>query len=302
MNSDGVEISRDQYLLIRSHAKNALESADAFGRFPTPVADILEGARLDVSEEELSEGFLYELRHKAKQAGKLLKSAISKVLGVFDPSTQTVFLTKGLHLVRQVFLKLHETGHALLPWQRDIYYAIQDCEKTLAPEIAEVFESEANVFASEVLFQLDSLTNEAAGYKFGLRVPLKLSKKYGSSVYSTVRRYVSTNHRNCAVLVLNAPELVCGDGFRCGLRRVVISDSFRSCFGRMKWPEVFTPDDGLGRMIPPADRRMSGPVRIRLRDRNGVEHECAAEAFRYRYYVFILVHEVTALTRTIVAV
>src|SRR5690606_18053903 len=99
---------------------------------------------------------------------------------------------------------------------------------------------EANVFATEVLFQLDSFIEEAADHDFGIRVPLKLNKKYGSSAYAAIRQYVSKNHRDCAVLVLNPPEVLPGDGFRASLRRSVLSPSFKAKF-ELDWPSWFTP-------------------------------------------------------------
>jgi len=302
MKPDDSVVSQKEFLQICNHARRALDKAGAFGRFPTPVGDVMGAAKLIVAEEDLSAGFLGKIRNRARRIGKTLKTALSKVLGVLDVGAGIVYVGKGVHLIRQVFLKLHEAGHALIPWQRDIYYAIQDCEKTLSPEVSEAFDREANVFASEVLFQLDTFRDEAADHAFGLKVPLKLSKKYGASVYSTVRRYVSTNNRSCVVLILNPPELVEGDGMVSSIRRIVASQSFLFLFQGMRWPEVFTPDDGLGRMIPLGARKMSWPVSLRLTDRNGVEHECTAEAFKHKYQVFILIHEVATLTRTIVAV
>lgn len=303
MKADDSIVSSDQIPQIRSHAMEALEKANALGRFPTPVGDVMESAKLIVAQQgELTESFLDKLLSRAVRFGKTLKTALTKVLGVLDVGARIVYIGKGVHLIKQVFLKLHEAGHALLPWQRDIYYAIQDCEKTLSPEISDAFDREANLFASEVLFQLDTFRDEAADYRFGVNVPLKLCKKYGASVYSTVRRYVSSHNRSCVVLILNPPELAEGDGFVCSLRRVVQSKSFEFFFGRVQWPERFTPDDDVGKMIPLGGRRMSWPAPIRLTDRNGVEHECIGEGFKHKYQVFILIHEVDTLTRMLVSV
>ncbi|XOV74839.1 MAG: ImmA/IrrE family metallo-endopeptidase [Phycisphaerales bacterium] len=96
-------------------------------------------------------------------------------------------LDKTVHAAKLPFLKLHELGHGLLPWQRDIYALTADCKQTLDPEVNDLFERETNAFASEVLFQVDTFTNEAADHPFSIKTPMKLSKKYGASVYSTVR-------------------------------------------------------------------------------------------------------------------
>jgi Zn-dependent peptidase ImmA (M78 family) len=293
-SSNDSYLDPQQLIAIRQHARKALHAADAVGCYPTPIAEVMERAKVIVVEEDvLDEGFLASIR---KKAGKSLRRALSKILGVLDVKARLIYIDKSLNAVRQTFLMLHETAHAVLPWQRDIYGVVEDCEKTIAPEISESFDKEANAFASEVLFQLDDFTNLAADQAFSIKTPLALSKKYGASIYATVRRYVSTNHRNCAVVVINPPELVLGDGFRASLRRVVSSPSFDQVFGKLDWPTEFTPDDEIGAMIPIGKKRMSRPRNISLRDRNGTLHECVAESFTQGYQVFVLIHAVSKLT------
>lgn len=299
MKADDSSVSPEALVQIRAHALKALQAADAQGRFPTPVGDVMQAARIIVAQENvLNESFLRKIRNQTLKAGKTLKRALSKVLGILDTAARIVYIDRAVSEVKQIFLKLHETGHGVLPWQKDIYCAIEDCKKTLAPEVSEAFDREANAFASEVLFQLNTFQEEAADYEFGIRVPLRLSKKYGASVYSTIRRYVSASHRGCVVLVLDPPEPVDGEGFACPLRRVVYSEPFEFVFGPVPWPDPITPDAEIGMLVPWGKRKMSGPLPLRLHDRNGVVHECIAEAFRHPYQVFILIHEAATLTRT----
>lgn len=285
---DDSTLSAQQYARVREEAERLLHKADALGTFPTPVAEIMDAGKVAVAPEDvLDEGFLRNIRRKA---GKALKSAVSKVLGLFDARDRLVFIDRAVHLVKQTFLKLHETGHAVLPWQRNLYAVIEDGEQELDPDIADLFDREANVFATEVLFQLDSFIEEAADEPFGIKAPLGLSKRYGASVYASVRQYVKKNLRECMVLVLNPPEMREGDGFRAGLRRAVQSPSFAEKFGDLDWPQYFTPGDEIGAMVPVGKRRMSRPREIMLVDRNGTRHECLAEAFTTTHQVFILIY------------
>ena len=190
--------------------------------------------------------------------------------------------------------------NVFLPWQRDIYHGVEDCEKTISPEISEVFEKEANLFATEVLFQLDAFEKEACDYKFGIGVPLKLAKKFGSSAYAAIRRYVTKNHRTCAVLVLNPPEIVEGDGFVATSRRVVTSHLFNEIFGTFKWPKKVTPDSEFGRLVPLHPKRMSKATEIPLTDVNGNVHICYAEGFATPYQVFILIQSIGERTKILV--
>lgn len=293
---DDSTLSTQEYARVRQEAEKLLRAAGALGQFPTPVSVVMDAGKVTLAVEDvLNEGFVRTMRRKA---GKALKSALSKVLGLFDARERLVFIDRAVQAAKQTFLKLHETAHAVLPWQRSLYAVVEDGEQELDPDIAELFDREANVFATEVLFQLDSFTREAADYDFGIRTPLKLQRKYGSSAYAAIRRYVSKNHRDCVLLVLDPPEFTDGDGFRASLRRPVASPSFKMKFGDLNWPSCFTPGDEIGAMVPVNGRRMSGARPITLVDRNGVRHECIAEAFATPYQVFVLVHAVRTLPRT----
>lgn len=301
MKPDGQGLDDHQLRQVREHARKALEKAGALGCFPTPVDDVIAAAKHIVNtHEEIDQGFLAKAR---KKVGSALKRALSKVVGVLDVTARTMHLDKLVPIHKLPFLKLHELGHGVLPWQREMFKLTEDCELTIAPEVSELFERESNAFASEVLFQLDSFTEEAASEDvLGLKTPLRLSKRYGASVYSSIRRYVSTNARSCAVIVLEPPVVRPDDGFVAKLRRVVASSPFQSAFGELRLAEEFTPDDEIGRMVPVGGRRMSRPRQLILTDRNGVRHECMVEAFAHKYNVFVLVCPQATLTKKIVLV
>lgn len=298
--ADDSALTPDQYRKVRKEAEKLLAKADAVGRFPTPISDLMSAADVVVAPEHaLDEGFLRKLRRKASSA---LKQALSKVLGIFDASARLIFIDRSLGQSKQTFIQLHEAGHGVLPWQRDLYAVVEDCKQTLDPDIAEAFDREANNFATEVLFQLDGFITQARDYSFGLRAPLNLSKKFGASAYSAIRQYVTKSDRPCIVIVLNPPEIVAMDGFRASLRRVVASPSFVYKFGELDLPDFFTPDDKIGAMIPVGTRRMTGPRELMLTDRNGTKHDCLAEAFKHPFNVFILIYPTKALTKTTVII
>ena len=215
--------------------------------------------------------------------------ALSKVIGLFDARARLVFIDRSLHIVKQTFIRLHETAHGFMPWQSKAYALMEDCEKSLSPDIADEFDREANAFASEVLFQLDTFDREAEERKFEIWTPIKLSGKYGASIYASIRRYVRGNVRACAVLVLEPPQITQGSGFRATFRRFVASPRFAEIFGAIDWPNHFTPDDQIGGMVPLGRRKASRKREIVVRDQNGDEHLCIAEAFTQTHQVFVLV-------------
>lgn len=294
---DDCTLTTAQRERVRSEAGRALDEAGAKGIFPTPIANIMAAANVtEVEEDVLNESFIARLRTKVGNLGQTLRTALSKVLGLFHASEGLVFIDQTLHEVKKRFIRLHETGHGFLPWQRGMYAVVEDCERSLDPDVADVFDREANVFASEVLFQLDTFIDEAQSFEFSIFTPVKMSKRYGASIYSSVRQYVYKNHRACVVLILNPPTMVEGQGFQATLRRAVASESFNETFGVPSWPATYTPDDEIGAMIPFGKRRASGKRSLGLRDRNGVLHDCVAEAFTQSYQVFILVHARSTLT------
>jgi hypothetical protein len=295
---DDHTLSPQQLAKVRAEAERALRKADALGVFPTPVAEIMRAADVvEVADDVLNESFVDKLRREVGAAGGKLKSAFSKVLGLFDARGGLVFISRAIkYEVKRTFVRLHEAAHGFLAWQRPMYAVVEDCENSLDPDVADQFDREANVFASEVLFQLGTFNDEAEGHEFNIMTPVRLHKKYGGSIYSTIRRYVSGNWRACTVVVLNQPQLVKGDGFRAELRRAIASPRFAELFGQIDWKDYYTPDDALGRMVPIGGRRATGKRPFAMSDRNGDKHECVAEAFTQGHQVFILIHAVKTLT------
>lgn len=297
---DDSTLTSAQYANIKKEAERALKESGALGQFPTPIEDVMAAAGVEeVKEDVLNESFIAKIR---KEVGNTLRKAISKVIGLFDARSRLVFIDQTMLAVKKTFVKLHETAHGFLPWQRDMYAVVEDSKQNLDPDVADLFDREANVFATEVLFQLDNFINETNDQEFGIFVPVRTSKKYGASIYSSIRQYVSKNHRACTVIVLDAPELTENLGFKANLRRLVSSPSFIEQFGELDLPEYFTPDDNIGAMIPIGSRKSSGKQEIILVDKNGDEHICIGESFTNTYQVFILVVSVKALTGTSVLV
>lgn len=251
----------------------------------------------EVTEDVLNPDFITKMRVSVEKAGGALKRAVNKVMGLFHAGAGLVFLDQTLMAVKKRFVRLHESGHGFIPWQRPMYALVEDCDKALDAEAAEIFDREANVFAAEVLFQLDSFRDIAEGEKFSIWTPVKLAKTFDASIYACVRQYVSKNHRACAVVVLNMPELVEEDGFRATLRRQIQSEAFSQLFGSYVWKPYFTPNDDIGALVPTGGYRGSGKRSLVLVDRNGDRHECIGESFTQKHQVFVLLHAVKTLTK-----
>ncbi len=285
-----------ELLAVEQRARALLDRACAWDRFPTPVEDILGAARLKVAPSGLFDParILEFARNRAREAQNLLKSAISKVFGLYDSEEQVIHIDDTVLGSKQTFLKLHETGHHELPAHRKIFRFFQDCEKTLAADTADLYEREANNFARFCLFQGDAYARRASDCPFEIRTPIKLATAFGSSVYASAREFARTNARACVVYVLEPIEYVAGKGAQARVRRIEPSPSFRLQFGEPN-DTCIDVDHMLGPLLP-VGRRMTKPRSVGMRDLNGTLHDCVAEAFDTKWNVLILLYPVRALT------
>jgi Zn-dependent peptidase ImmA (M78 family) len=288
-----------QLATVQRYADRLLRDASAHGVFPTPIDDLLAAAKLTVVDDEvLNENFLKQFVHKAKAGLDSIKMALSKVLGLFESHEGLVVIDKNAPKPRVPFIKLHEAGHGTLPHQRKMYRLIYDCEKTLDAEITDLFEREANVFASEVLFQGKVFAQEANDQEFGIKVPMALARKFGASNYSAFRRYVITNSNACCVVVLDQSVHHINGGFTAEVRRVVMSKSFETIYDGKILCTAVTGSHPLAQAVPATGKRMSFGREIVLSDRNREDRVCLVEAFDTKHQVLILIRDIGPRTRS----
>ncbi len=281
-----------QLATVQRHADLLLRDAAALGRFPTPIDDILEAAKLTVVDhEELDENIFQQFLSKAKSGIATIKSAFSKILGMFESNDRLIFIDRNAPKPKIPFIKLHEAGHGRLPHQCKMYRLVSDCEQTLDPYISDLFEREANVFASDVLFQGDVFSNEAHGQSFDMKTAIRLAKKYGASNYATFRRYVMTSPLACCLVVLEPSEYDASGDFTAGVRRVVMSESFKEMYDEKIFGSSVDGSHPLGPVVP--RNRMCYAREVVLNDRNGDERICRAEAFNTTHQTLVLLRDIS---------
>jgi hypothetical protein len=297
---DDSTLSANSLIEVRKHADRLLMEADGYGRYPTPVIDLIAAANLAIDQEtSLDEGFLKRIYKKV--VPDAIKRAIEKVVGLFDSRDRLIYLDQTIHNKKKPFVSLHEVGHGYLPWQRDMFAVMEDCKKTLDPEIIEEFEREANVFASEVLFQGKHFGELASDYPFELKTTRTLATKFGGSVYAAARRYVGTQARPCVLLVIDMPVYEVGTGYTATLRRVIPSPSFVTRYGDVQWMDRFRPEDPLMDLLPfQNNRRVTKRTGLNLKV-NGKTETFIVEAFNSTYEIFVLLCPETELRRATVA-
>jgi Zn-dependent peptidase ImmA (M78 family) len=292
---DDSSLNQESLLVVERRALEMLNKADVWNRFPTPVDDVLAAAKLKVALRSNifdPATLAAYLKQKAKEAGKTLKSAISKVFGIYDAEEEIIHIDSSVTNSKQTFLKLHETGHHQIPAHKRTFKLFQECPETLSPEIADQFEREANNFAKIVLFQGDTFARLAADMRSEIKTPMNLAKKFGASIYAACREYVRTHQRSCVLYALE-PIQSHGEGRFADVRRIEVSQKFKNQFGTPNCERVDYKHP-LADLLPFG--KMRGPVEVIIKDLNGVRHRCIGEAFNSTHNIFLLVFPEEALT------
>lgn len=297
MKQDDSTLPAESERQVSKYADLLLRKASAIGRFPTPVVDLVSAAKLEIARESALErvgldAIYRRLPNALKLAPDAVKRATSKLMGLLDRPDRKIHLDPDLHPKRRTYITVHEIGHDFLPHQRSTFAILEDSESELDPETKDLYEREANVFASEVLFQGTLFTKEAADSALGIRVPVDLSKKYGPSVYSSARRYVSTHRCSCALVVFDPAVDLIGVGNVILLRRVIRSRSFTKQFGNLRLNDTW--GEGTFFYDHRPKKKFTSPVPFNILDVDGEKQRCSAEAFDTTHHILFLIHPIAA--------
>ncbi|MAH69617.1 MAG: hypothetical protein CL533_10305 [Afipia sp.] len=299
VRADDSSLDPSELRAVQHAARRALDRASGWGVYPTPIADILAAGNIKVATASAFDPrrIMEYLVGKAERTAAVIKSAISKVFGICDADEGIIHIDHNVHQSKQNFLKLHEAGHIELPTHRKMFRIFQDCEKMLDPDISDLFEREANNFARFVMFQGDAYRDMAADHPLTIKSPMKLARVFGASIYAACREFARTNHRACAVYILEPITYHPETGAQADVRRIEVSPSFALHFGQPT-ETVITRNHSLGRVLP-IGRKMTKATSISITDRNGQAHECLAEAFDTTFNVLLLVYPVKALAPSV---
>jgi hypothetical protein len=163
-----VGIPVEQRDLVARHARGALVAAGALGTIPTPLDDVAAAMRLHPAEALFDFGADAPpglLERVSRLAGKWK--------GAIDIRKRTVYIDRTQPPTQARYTLGHELGHKGLLWHEDAYFA--DDNRHLDPETRVELEAEANAFSADLLFNLDSYTDEAHGTRLALATPVALS-------------------------------------------------------------------------------------------------------------------------------
>lgn len=272
---------------IERLSMDLLEQSKALDVFPTPVEKIVSCADLVVSGSvdlvHVNKSFLSKLP-------SWLQGVSETIRGILDRKEKTIYLDLSQKVPRKNFVTLHETGHDIIPWQREIMAYLEN-DETLDPHTNEEFEAQANYFASATLFQQDRFSDAVKEIGLGLKPAGVIAKKFGGSVHATLRRMVEKTNRRLALIVLKPKSVA-----QCERRDVFASQAFTKAFGDILLPKelgrehLFAADYLNGRRWL-EDKSCSLPTTTGL-------HKLEYQYFNNGYNAFVLIYPLGELPKT----
>lgn len=272
---------------IRRAAETLLRAADAKGRLPTPVDDIVATAGLVEPEHSLlSDAVLAQAPAHLRDKIRKLRF---KVRAVLDRDAREIHIDPGLHIGGQIaFKKLHEVGHDICWWQCDRGFA--DDDETLSWSVGKRPEREANQAAAELLFQLRLFEDMTAQYEIGIASIIELAGLIGSSCHAAFRRCIETHRWALAGVVMDGSPRS-REPLAYQRREVICSAAWQERFGSpCSWPPVLRPVPYSFITRCPEAARTRSVLRdtLRLADLSNEQTDLNVELFFNSYKMFAL--------------
>lgn len=209
--------------LIRKYAMALLREADAVGRTPTPLDELMDVAKLVYAGEiNLT---LEEKRSLRQRLGSAFDWVMSSVEGLFSFHGREIWLSPELHPNRKVFVHAHEIGHHILPMHKQVAYL--DNYATMNAELRDACEREANQAAIELLAQGDALRNYVDDSTITRHTLEAAAATFGISLQATARRIGEETRQDCCAVIyfraratgkLMEPHLYSSPSFEEGFR------------------------------------------------------------------------------------
>lgn len=188
----------DSQVEISTLADRIIRQAGALGKLPTPIDDLIvaAGVRDEQNPEALRESFLASLAASARESFHLV---LQKIRGIADLREKVVHIPNNCTPPRRLFVKGHELGHQVIPWQQ-VNVGYQDDDYSLSAETEDLFDIEASFFSAEVIFQGKSFRKRALDYAASLEAAFLLSQDHGASRHATLRRLIEESDETVAAV------------------------------------------------------------------------------------------------------
>jgi hypothetical protein len=262
-NSIALEEQR-QLLEMKSLCNRLLRTAGVDGVCPTPIDQIVEAAELlkskDLALLEIPREPFPSIWKKFKGS---LVDLVSRVKAGLFPQERTIFINPKTHVASVPFATLHECCHYIFPWQRKTYAYLDD-ERTLDPQTRFIFERQANVGASYLLWQGEAYVKDALDMPITAATPVSLAQRYGGSVHSSMRYYVEHHRESLLLMVVKRHRDAAALLDRYKLQYMISSPAFTTKFGHGRLTVTLSDDHVLLKRSNPIVTFWEGEIGVRV--------------------------------------
>jgi hypothetical protein len=263
-----------------------LDQADAYGRLPTPVDDLIAAADLfEPGESLLSDAAIADAPRHLRKAMRRLRA---KAQALLDRKAREIHIHPDVQNDGQRrFKQLHEVAHGAFPWQDALAYA--DDHLTLSWTTKQMFEREANQGGAELLFQRERFAEMAQDYETAMASVVELSTRFGASIHASFRRYVETHQKPLAGLVLQTTP--CQEdpvGYR--RQEALNSEPWKELYGSVSgWPDVLSPPFTFVNLIEGLTTAGTRKCSLTYPDLNNEMTQLQIELLNTTYRVLVLI-------------
>jgi hypothetical protein len=238
---------------------------------PLILDDVFSHLSLDHGYYNLADpGLLRDVWHQIRIGPSQLVHIVKKIdlRGLWLPDRNKVLVDETIPDLKKRWTNAHEIGHRIIPAHSSFF--LGDTAETLHPEYQHMLEEEANYAASTLLFLNQHFTTEARDAPLTIAGVKALSKRYGNSCASTLRRFVERGRDISMLGVISKPrwQAAVGESSGARCRYLIQSPLFTRRFGTLRRADVVTFIDSY------AQFRRGGPVgegEVTIPDLNGTD-------------------------------
>src|ERR1051326_5227369 len=191
----------DSSATIEELAEQLLRRADVGGVIPTPIDELIAVSEIEQTDD--LDPFVHRfLRRLAQSARAPFIAALQKVRGIADLRERAIYVPGGnTQDRRRRFVQAHELAHQVIGWHSvNVGYRDDDISLRLIDDMQELFDLEANCFASEVLFQGKRFTIRVRDYAPSFDAVFQLADDHGASKQATLWRLIEAQDESVGVV------------------------------------------------------------------------------------------------------
>lgn len=228
---------------IEQLAERLLQRAGVSGVIPTPIDELIAASKIEETKD-LQPFVSRFLRHVAEGARASFVATLQRVRGIADLRERAIYVPSGNRRDRRRrFVQAHELGHQVIDWHSvNVGYRDDAISLRLNDDTQELFDLEANCFASEVLFQGKRFKERVRDYAPSFDAVFQLADNHCASRQATLWRLIEAQDESIGVVAYWPSSYTVDANGYAVLRRgkLVASKKFLSKFTNLELPPTLS--------------------------------------------------------------